>query len=147
MSKNVKKVISITVILAVGITVGVSITNIIATQKAKSELTGTIKVAEEYCSLLDKLIEYEKKDIKKLKENYVIGNDALIDCSETMINTSEENILKYEKLLKASKEVNESIFSTSEERDAVVSLKTYVKDINLEVIKGIVRAAKEDAEE
>lgn len=147
MSKNVKKVISITVILAVGITVGVSITNIIATQKAKSELTGTIKVAEEYCSLLDKLIEYEKKDIKKLKENYVIGNDALIDCSETMINTAEENILKYEKLLKASKEVNESIFSTSEERDAVVSLKTYVKDINLEVIKGIVRAAKEDAEE
>ena len=147
MSKNVKKVIGIAVILVVGITVGISITNIIATQKAKAELPGAIKVAEEYCNLLDKLIEYEKKDIENLKENYVIGNDALVDCSETMINTANENKLKYEKLLKASKEVNESIFSTSKERDAVTSLKAYVKDINLEVIKGIVRAAKEDAEE
>ena len=136
MNKKVKAVVSATVMLAVGMTVGATGVQLFSSHSAKKGLKREIEIANEYSAMMNVLADIyyrqanftEKTDLSQLiRENG--------DLARNEANSVEE-------LTRIAEEIDNKLFVTEKDRNNIVKLEQTVKNTDFDYWKNIIEAEK-----
>lgn len=140
-SRNVKKVVSATVMLAVGIGVGITTTQLFNSHSAKKGLKREIELAQEYANMLRVLADiyhrqadcYAREDLSQLtREN----SDLAINCANDV-----------EELTRIAEEIENKIFVSERDRKKIVELEQTIDNTDLNYWKNLIEAEKKELEQ
>ena len=140
-SRNVKKVLSATVMLAVGMTIGATGVQLWNSHSAKKGLKRDIEVAEEYANMLRVLADiyhrqadcYAREDLSKItREN----SDLAINCANDV-----------EELTRIAEEIENKIFVSERDRQKIVELEQTIDNTDFDYWKNLIEAEKKELEQ
>lgn len=140
MSNKVKKVVSATVMLAVGMTVGTIGTQLFNSHAAKKDLKRNIELAQEYANMMRVLADiyykqaecYNREDLSKIRRETgdVIKNGA--------INAEE--------LTRIAEEIDNKLFISEKDRKNIVKLEQTIENADFDYWKKTVEVEKKELE-
>ena len=139
-SSNVKKVLSATVMLAVGIGVGITTTQLFNSHSAKKDLKRDIELANEYSDMMRVLADiyykqadcYAREDLSKIRRDTgdVIRNGAI----------------NVEELTRISENISGKIFVSEKDRKNIVKLEQTIENADFDYWKKTVEIEKKELE-
>ena len=139
-SRNVKKVLSASVLLAVGISVGATATQLFNSHAAKKDLKRDIEVAQEYANIMYvladiyyKQADYMDADLSKLRRE---NGDLLRNGAN---NVSE--------LTRIAEDISSKIFISEKDRKKIVELEMTLKNADFDYWKNTVDAEQKELEQ
>ena len=141
MSKNVKKVVSATVMLAVGIGVGITGTLLTNSHTAKKNLKRDIEVAQEYSNIMRVLADiyykqaecYDKAELAKLRRE-----------NGDLLRNGANNV---EELTRIAEDISSKIFVTEKDRKKIVELEQTLENADFQYWKDTVEIEKKELEQ
>ena len=141
MSKNVKKVVSATVMLAVGMTVGATATQLFNSISAKKNLNRDIEVAQEYSNIMRVLADiyykqaecYDKAELAKLRRE-----------NGDLLRNGANNV---EELTRIAEDISSKIFVTESDRKNIVKLEQTIDNADFQYWKDTVEIEKAELEQ
>ena len=141
MSKNVKKVVSATVMLAVGISVGATATQLFNSHTAKKDLKRDIEVAQEYSNIMRVLADlyykqaecYDKAELAKLRRE-----------NGDLLRNGANNV---EELTRIVEDISSKIFVTEKDRKKIVELEQTLENADFDYWKNTVETEKKELEQ
>ena len=140
MSMKVKKVVSATVMLAVGISVGVTGAQLWNSISAKKDLKRDIEVAQEYSNIMRVLADiyyrqaecYDREELSKLRRE---NGDLLRNGANDV-----------EELTRIAEDINNKLFISEKDRKNIVKLEQTVKNADFDYWKDTVEIEKKELE-
>ena len=141
MSKNVKKVVSATVMLAVGISVGATATQLFNSISAKKNLKRDIEVAQEYSNIMRVLADiyykqaecYDREELAKLRRE-----------NGDLLRNGANNV---EELTRIAEDISSKIFVTEKDRKKIVELEQTLENADFQYWKDTVEIEKKELEQ
>lgn len=141
MSRNVKKVVSATVMLAVGIGVGITGTQLFNSISAKKDLKRDIEVAQEYANIMNVLADiyykqadyYDREDVSKLRRE-----------NGDLLRNGANNV---EELTRIAEDISSKIFISEKDRKNIVKLEQTLENADFQYWKSTVEAEKKELEQ
>ena len=141
MSKECKKVVSAVVMLAVGITVGATTTQLFNSISAKKDLERDIEVAQEYSNIMRVLADiyykqaecYDKAELAKLRRE---NGDILINGANNV-----------EELANIVENIDSKLFISEKDRKNIVKLEQTLENADFQYWKDTVEAEKKELEQ
>ena len=141
MSKNVKKVVSATVMLAVGMTVGATATQLFNSISAKKDLKRDIEIAQEYSNIMRVLADiyykqaecYDKAELAKLRRE-----------NGDLLRNGANNV---EELTRIAEDISSKIFVTEKDRKNIVKLEQTLENADFDYWKDTVEIEKKELEQ
>ena len=141
MSKNVKKVVSATVMLAVGISVGATATQLFNSISAKKDLKRDIEVAQEYSNIMRVLADiyykqaecYDREELAKLRRE-----------NGDLLRNGANNV---EELTRIAEDISSKIFVTEKDRKKIVELEQTLENADFQYWKDTVEIEKKELEQ
>lgn len=140
MSMKVKKVVSATLMLAVGMTIGATGVQLFNSHSAKKGLKREIELANEYANMMYVLSDiyykqadcYNREDLSKItREN----GDLAINCANDV-----------EELTRIAEEIDSKIFVSERDRKKIVELEQTI-DVDFNYWKNIIESEKKELEQ
>ena len=141
MSKNVKKVVSATVMLAVGISVGATATQLFNSISAKKDLKRDIEVAQEYSNIMRVLADiyykqaecYDREELAKLRRE-----------NGDLLRNGANNV---EELTRIAEDISSKIFVSESDRKNIVKLEQTLENADFDYWKNTVESEKKELEQ
>ena len=141
MSKNVKKVVSATVMLAVGISVGATATQLFNSISAKKDLNRDIEVAQEYSNIMRVLADiyykqaecYDREELAKLRRE-----------NGDLLRNGANNV---EELANIVENIDSKLFISEKDRKNIVKLEQTLENADFQYWKDTVEAEKKELEQ
>ena len=141
MSKNVKKVVSATVMLAVGIGVGITGTLLTNSHTAKKNLKRDIEVAQEYSNIMRVLADiyykqaecYDREELSKLRRE-----------NADLLRNGANNV---EELISIAENISSKIFVSEKDRKNIVKLEQTLENADFDYWKDTVEIEKKELEQ
>ena len=141
MSKNVKKVVSATVMLAVGIGVGITGTLLTNSHTAKKNLKRDIEVAQEYSNIMRVLSDiyykqaecYDREELAKLRRE-----------NGDLLRNGANNV---EELTRIVEDISSKIFISEKDRKNIVKLEQTLENADFDYWKNTVESEKKELEQ
>ena len=141
MSKNVKKVVSATVMLAVGMTVGATATQLFNSISAKKDLKRDIEIAQEYSNIMRVLADiyykqaecYDKAELAKLRRE-----------NGDLLRNGANNV---EELTRIAEDISSKIFVTESDRKNIVKLEQTLENADFDYWKNTVETEKKELDQ
>ena len=141
MSKNVKKVVSATVMLAVGIGVGITGTLLTNSHTAKKNLKRDIEVAQEYSNIMRVLADiyykqaecYDREELSKLRRE-----------NADLLRNGANNV---EELISIAENISSKIFVSEKDRKNIVKLEQTIDNADFQYWKDTVEIEKKELEQ
>ena len=141
MSKNVKKVVSATVMLAVGIGVGITGTLLTNSHTAKKNLKRDIEVAQEYSNIMRVLADiyykqaecYDREELSKLRRE-----------NADLLRNGANNV---EELISIAENISSKIFVSEKDRKNIVKLEQTIDNADFQYWKDTVEIEKAELEQ
>ena len=141
MSKNVKKVVSATVMLAVGISVGATATQLFNSISAKKDLKRDIEVAQEYSNIMRVLADiyykqaecYDKAELAKLRRE-----------NGDLLRNGANNVAE---LTRIAEDISSKIFVTEKDLKNIVKLEQTLDNADFDYWKNTVESEKKELEQ
>ena len=141
MSKECKKVISAAVMLAVGMTIGATATQLWNSHAAKKDLKRDIEVATEYSNIMRVLADiyykqaecYDKAELSKLRRE-----------NGDLLRNGANNV---EELTRIVEEIDSKIFVTEKDRKKIVELEQTLENADFQYWKDTVEIEKKELEQ
>ena len=140
MSRNVKKVVSTAVMLAVGMTVGATGVQLFNSHSAKKGLKRDIEVAQEYANMLRVLSDiyhkqadcYAREDLSKItREN----SDLAKNCANDV-----------EELTRIAEDISGKIFVSERDKKKIVELEQTIDTTDFQYWKNLIESEKKELE-
>ena len=141
MSRNVKKVVSAAVMLAVGMTVGATGVQLFNSHSAKKGLKREISVAQEYSNMLRVLADiyykqadcYAREDLSKLtRENGDLARNCASDVEE---------------LTRIVEEIDSKIFVSERDKKKIAELEQTIDNTDFQYWKNLIESEKKELEQ
>ena len=141
MSKNVKKVVSAAVMLAVGMTIGATTTQLFNSISAKKDLNRDIEVAQEYSNIMRVLADiyykqaecYDKAELAKLRRE-----------NGDILRNGANNVAE---LTRIAEDINGKIFVSEKDRKKIVELEQTLDNADFDYWKNTVESEKKELEQ
>ena len=141
MSKECKKVISAAVILAVGMTVGATATQLFNSISAKKDLKRDIEVAQEYSNIMRVLADiyykqaecYDREELAKLRRE-----------NGDLLRNGANNV---EELTRIAEDIDSKIFISEKDRKNIVKLEQTIENADFDYWKDTVEIEKKELEQ
>ena len=141
MSKNVKKVVSATVMLAVGMTIGATATQLWNSHAAKKDLKRDIEVAQEYSNIMRVLADiyykqaecYDREELAKLRRE-----------NGDILRNGANNV---EELTRIAEDIDSKLFVTEKDRKNIVKLEQTLENADFDYWKDTVEIEKKELEQ
>ena len=141
MSMKVKKVVSATVMLAVGMTIGATTTQLWNSISAKKDLKRDIEVAQEYSNLMRVLADiyykqaecYDREELAKLRRE-----------NGDLLRNGANNV---EELTRIAEDISSKIFVTEKDRKKIVELEQTLENADFQYWKDTVEIEKKELEQ
>ena len=141
MSKECKKVISAVVMLAVGISVGATATQLFNSISAKKDLERDIEVAQEYSNIMRVLSDiyykqaecYDREELAKLRRE-----------NGDLLRNGANNV---EELTRIAEDISSKIFVTEKDRKKIVELEQTLENADFDYWKDTVEIEKKELEQ
>ena len=141
MSKNVKKVVSATVMLAVGMTIGATATQLFNSHTAKKNLKRDIEVAQEYSNIMRVLADiyykqaecYDREELSKLRRE-----------NADLLRNGANNV---EELISIAENISSKIFVSEKDRKNIVKLEQTIDNADFQYWKDTVEIEKAELEQ
>ena len=141
MSKECKKVVSAVVMLAVGISVGATATQLFNSISAKKDLNRDIEVAQEYSNIMRVLADiyykqaecYDKAELAKLRRE-----------NGDLLRNGANNV---EELTRIAEDINGKIFVSEKDRKKIVELEQTLENADFDYWKNTVETEKKELEQ
>ena len=140
MSSNVKKVVSATVMLAVGMTVGTVGTQLFNSVSAKRDLKRDIELAQEYSNIMSVLADiyykqaecYDREELAKLRRE-----------NGDLLRNGANNV---EELTRIVEEIDNKLFISEKDRKNIVKLEQTLENADFDYWKSTIEAEKKELE-
>ena len=141
MSKECKKVVSAVVMLAVGISVGATATQLFNSISAKKDLNRDIEVAQEYSNIMRVLADiyykqaecYDREELAKLRRE-----------NGDLLRNGANNV---EELTRIAEDISSKIFVTEKDRKKIVELEQTLENADFQYWKDTVEIEKKELEQ
>ena len=141
MSMKVKKVVSATVMLAVGMTIGATTTQLWNSISAKKDLKRDIEVAQEYSNLMRVLADiyykqaecYDREELAKLRRE-----------NGDILRNGANNV---EELTRIAEDIDSKLFVTEKDRKNIVKLEQTLENADFDYWKNTVESEKKELEQ
>ena len=141
MSKECKKVVSAVVMLAVGISVGATATQLFNSHTAKKNLKRDIEVAQEYSNIMRVLADiyykqaecYDREELAKLRRE-----------NGDLLRNGANNV---EELTRIAEDISSKIFVTEKDRKNIVKLEQTLENADFDYWKDTVEIEKKELEQ
>ena len=141
MSKECKKVVSAVVMLAVGISVGATATQLFNSISAKKDLKRDIEVAQEYSNIMRVLADiyykqaecYDREELAKLRRE-----------NGDLLRNGANNV---EELTRIAEDISSKIFVTEKDRKKIVELEQTLENADFQYWKDTVEIEKKELEQ
>ena len=141
MSMKVKKVVSATVMLAVGMTIGATTTQLWNSISAKKDLKRDIEVAQEYSNLMRVLADiyykqaecYDREELAKLRRE-----------NGDILRNGANNV---EELTRIAEDIDSKLFVTEKDRKNIVKLEQTLENADFDYWKDTVEIEKKELEQ
>ena len=141
MSKNVKKVLSATVMLAVGMTIGATGVQFFNSISAKKDLKRDIEVAQEYSNIMRVLADiyykqaecYDREELAKLRRE-----------NGDILRNGASNV---EELTRIAEDIDSKLFVTESDRKNIVKLEQTLDNADFQYWKDTVETEKKELEQ
>ena len=141
MSRNVKKVVSAVVMLAVGMTIGATATQLFNSHTAKKNLKRDIEVAQEYSNIMRVLSDiyykqaecYDREELAKLRRE-----------NGDLLRNGANNV---EELTRIAEDISSKIFVTEKDRKKIVELEQTLENADFQYWKDTVEIEKKELEQ
>ena len=141
MSKECKKVVSAVVMLAVGISVGATATQLFNSISAKKDLERDIEVAQEYSNIMRVLADiyykqaecYDREELAKLRRE-----------NGDLLRNGANNV---EELTRIAEDISSKIFVTESDRKNIVKLEQTLENADFDYWKDTVEIEKKELEQ
>ena len=141
MSKECKKVISAAVMLAVGMTIGATATQLWNSHAAKKDLKRDIEVATEYSTIMRVLADiyykqaecYDREELAKLRRE-----------NGDLLRNGANNV---EELTRIVEEIDSKIFVSEKDRKNIVKLEQTIDNADFQYWKDTVEIEKAELEQ
>ena len=141
MSKECKKVISAVVMLAVGISVGATATQLFNSISAKKDLERDIEVAQEYSNIMRVLSDiyykqaecYDREELAKLRRE-----------NGDLLRNGADNVAE---LTRIAEDISSKIFVTESDRKNIVKLEQTLENADFDYWKDTVEIEKKELEQ
>ena len=141
MSKNVKKVLSATVMLAVGMTIGATGVQLWNSISAKKDLKRDIEVAQEYSNIMRVLadIYYKQADCIDKAELSKLRRE-----NGDLLRNGANNV---EELTRIAEDISSKLFISEKDRKNIVKLEQTLDNADFQYWKDTVEAEKKELEQ
>ena len=141
MSMKVKKVVSATVMLAVGMTIGATATQLFNSHTAKKNLNRDIEVAQEYSNIMRVLADiyykqaecYDREELAKLRRE-----------NGDILRNGANNV---EELTRIAEDIDSKLFVTEKDRKNIVKLEQTLENADFDYWKDTVEIEKKELEQ
>ena len=141
MSKECKKVVSAVVMLAVGISVGATATQLFNSISAKKNLKRDIEVAQEYSNIMRVLADiyykqaecYDREELAKLRRE-----------NGDLLRNGANNV---EELTRIAEDISSKIFVSESDRKNIVKLEQTLENADFDYWKNTVETEKKELEQ
>ena len=141
MSKECKKVVSAVVMLAVGISVGATATQLFNSISAKKDLNRDIEVAQEYSNIMRVLADiyykqaecYDREELAKLRRE-----------NGDLLRNGANNV---EELTRIAENISSKIFVSEKDRKKIVELEQTLENADFQYWKDTVEIEKKELEQ
>ena len=141
MSKECKKVVSAVVMLAVGISVGATATQLFNSISAKKDLKRDIEIAQEYSNIMRVLADiyykqaecYDKAELAKLRRE-----------NADLLRNGANNV---EELISIAENISSKIFVSEKDRKNIVKLEQTIDNADFQYWKDTVEIEKAELEQ
>ena len=141
MSKECKKVVSAVVMLAVGISVGATATQLFNSISAKKDLNRDIEVAQEYSNIMRVLADiyykqaecYDREELAKLRRE-----------NGDLLRNGANNV---EELTRIAEDISSKIFVSEKDRKKIVELEQTLENADFDYWKDTVEIEKKELEQ
>ena len=141
MSMKVKKVVSATVMLAVGMTIGATGVQFFNSHAAKKDLKRDIEVAQEYSNIMRVLADiyykqaecYDREDLCKLRRE-----------NGDILRNGASNV---EELTRIAEDIDSKLFVTESDRKNIVKLEQTLDNADFQYWKDTVETEKKELEQ
>ena len=141
MSKECKKVVSAVVMLAVGISVGATATQLFNSISAKKDLNRDIEVAQEYSNIMRVLSDiyykqaecYDREELAKLRRE-----------NGDLLRNGANNV---EELTRIVEDISSKIFISEKDRKNIVKLEQTLENADFDYWKNTVESEKKELEQ
>ena len=141
MSKECKKVISAAVMLAVGMTIGATTTQLWNSISAKKDLKRDIEVAQEYSNIMRVLADiyykqaecYDREELAKLRRE-----------NGDLLRNGANNV---EELTRIAEDIDSKLFVTEKDRKNIVKLEQTLENADFDYWKDTVEIEKKELEQ
>ena len=141
MSMKVKKVVSAVVMLAVGMTIGATTTQLWNSISAKKDLKRDIEVAQEYSNLMRVLADiyykqaecYDREELAKLRRE-----------NGDILRNGANNV---EELTRIAEDIDSKLFVTEKDRKNIVKLEQTLENADFDYWKDTVEIEKKELEQ
>ena len=141
MSMKVKKVVSATVMLAVGMTIGATTTQLWNSISAKKDLKRDIEVAQEYSNLMRVLADiyykqaecYDREELAKLRRE-----------NGDLLRNGANNV---EELANIVENIDSKLFISEKDRKNIVKLEQTLENADFDYWKDTVEIEKKELEQ
>ena len=141
MSKECKKVVSAVVMLAVGISVGATATQLFNSISAKKDLNRDIEVAQEYSNIMRVLADiyykqaecYDREELAKLRRE-----------NGDILRNGANNV---EELTRIAEDIDSKLFVTEKDRKNIVKLEQTLENADFDYWKNTVETEKKELEQ
>ena len=141
MSMKVKKVVSATVMLAVGMTIGATTTQLWNSISAKKDLKRDIEVAQEYSNLMRVLADiyykqaecYDREELAKLRRE-----------NGDLLRNGADNVAE---LTRIAEDISSKIFVSESDRKNIVKLEQTLENADFDYWKDTVEIEKKELEQ
>ena len=141
MSKECKKVVSAVVMLAVGISVGATATQLFNSISAKKDLNRDIEVAQEYSNIMRVLADiyykqaecYDREELSKLRRE-----------NGDILRNGANNVAE---LTRIAEDISSKIFVSEKDRKKIVELEMTLENADFDYWKDTVEIEKKELEQ
>ena len=141
MSKECKKVVSAVVMLAVGISVGATATQLFNSISAKKDLKNDIAVAQEYSNMMRVLSDiyykqaecYDREELAKLRRE-----------NGDLLRNGADNVAE---LTRIAENISSKIFVSEKDRKKIVELEQTLENADFQYWKNTVESEKKELEQ
>ena len=141
MSKECKKVVSAAVMLAVGMTIGATATQLWNSHAAKKDLKRDIEIAQEYSNIMRVLADiyykqaecYDKAELAKLRRE-----------NGDLLRNGANNV---EELTRIAEDISSKIFVTESDRKNIVKLEQTLENADFDYWKNTVETEKKELDQ
>ena len=141
MSMKVKKVVSAAVMLAVGMTIGATATQLFNSHTAKKNLKRDIEVAQEYSNIMRVLADiyykqaecYDREELSKLRRE-----------NADLLRNGANNV---EELTRIAENISSKIFVSEKDRKKIVELEMTLENADFDYWKNTVESEKKELEQ